>query len=50
MHFKETLAFSLQTAPAPVSPMLTPGSNWVQEQNALTGAAQYARVAFQPIS
>lgn len=44
MHFKETLAFSLQTAPAPVSPMLTPGSNWEQELNALTGAAEYAPV------
>lgn len=44
MHFKETLAFSLQTAPAPVSPMLTSGSHWDQEQNALTGAAEYAPV------
>lgn len=44
MHFKETLAFFLQTAPAPVSSMLTSRSNRQQEQNALTGAAEYAPV------
>lgn len=44
MHFKRTLAFSLQTAPAPVSSMLTTGSNREQELNALTGAAEYAPV------
>lgn len=44
MHFKETLAFSMQTAPAPVSPILTSGCNRDQEWNALTGAAEYAPV------
>lgn len=44
MHFKETLAFSMQTAPAPVSSMLTSGCNQDQEENTLTGAAEYAPV------
>lgn len=44
MHFKETLAFFLQTAPAPVSSMLTSHSNRERERNALTGAAEYAPV------
>lgn len=44
MHFKETLAFSRQTAPAPASPMLTSGSN--RDWNALAGAAEYAPVWF----
>lgn len=42
MHFKGTLAFFLQTAPAPVPSMLTSHSN--RERNALTGAAEYAPV------
>ena len=46
MHFKETLAFFLQTAPAPVSSMLTSCSNRDQEWNALTGAAEYALCGF----
>lgn len=44
MHFKETLAFSLPTAPAPVSSMLTSCSTSEQGRNAPAGAAEYAPV------
>lgn len=41
MHFKETLAFLLQTAPALVSSMLTPCRNTEWQWNTPAGAAEY---------